>query len=159
MNSDKNLCLIQGRAGVGKSTVLNPIRVAHEENGLRLLGLAPTHKVAMDLKEDGFKEAKTCHAFLFAFKNNRETLNSNTLVIVDEAGMLGTELSVELFHTIKTSGAKLILVGDDRQLSSIARGGIFWLLAERYGAIELKEVRRQTIGWQKAVSQDLSQGT
>ncbi|HCC25456.1 MAG TPA: hypothetical protein DEP85_08135, partial [Holosporales bacterium] len=158
VNENRNLCLIQGRAGVGKSTVLTPIRMAHEESGFRVLGLAPTHKVALDLKADGFKEAKTCHAFLFAFKNNRETLNSNTLVVVDEAGMMGTELSVELFHVIKTSGAKLLLVGDDRQLSSVARGGAFGLLAERYGAVTLQEVRRQTIDWQKAVSEDLSKG-
>ncbi len=158
VNSTKNLCVIQGRAGVGKSTVLHPIRVAHEDHGFRVLGLAPTHKVALDLQEDGFKEAKTCHSFLFAFKNNRETLNSKTLVVVDEAGMMGTELSVELFHAVKTSGAKLLLVGDDRQLSSVARGGAFGHLAERYGAVELSEVRRQTIDWQKAVSEHLSQG-
>ncbi len=158
VNSEKNLCIVQGRAGVGKSTVLNPIRMAHEERGYRVLGLTPTHKVAQELKADGFEEAKTCHSFLFAFKNKRETLNSNTLVVVDEAGMLGTELSVELFHTMKASGAKLLLVGDDRQLSAVARGGVFGHLAERYGAIELQEVRRQTIDWQKAVSEDLSKG-
>ncbi|HCC24959.1 MAG TPA: hypothetical protein DEP85_05570, partial [Holosporales bacterium] len=158
VNSDRNLCIIQGRAGVGKSTVLTPIREAHEESGFRVLGLTPTNKVALDLKADGFKEAKTCHSFLFAFKNNRESLDSKTLVVVDEVGMMGTELSVELFHVIKTSGAKLLLVGDDRQLSAVARGGAFGHLAERYGAVELNEVRRQTIDWQKAVSEDLSKG-
>lgn len=84
VNSRQNLCLIQGRAGVGKSYVLNSIRKAHEASRFRVLGLALTHKVAMDLKKDGF-EAKTCHSFLFAFKNGREKLDSSTLVIVDEA--------------------------------------------------------------------------
>jgi len=158
VSSGQNFSIIQGRAGVGKSYVLDSIRTAHEASGYRVLGLAPTHKVAMDLKEDGFQEAKTCHAFLFAYKNNRETLNSNTLVVVDEAGMLGTELSVELFHAIKTSNAKLVLVGDNRQLSAVQQRGTFGLLAERYGAVELSEVRRQTIGWQKAVSEDFSKG-
>ena len=41
------------------------------------------------------------------------------------------------------AGAKLILVGDDRQLSSIERGGMFGVLKDRYGAAELTEVRRQ----------------
>jgi ATP-dependent exoDNAse (exonuclease V) alpha subunit len=41
------------------------------------------------------------------------------------------------------AGAKLILVGDDRQLSSIERGGMFGALKDRYGAAELAEVRRQ----------------
>lgn len=157
VNSAQNLCVIQGRAGVGKSYVLNAIREAHEASCFRVLGLAPTNKVAMDLKNDGFTDAKTCHSFLFRFKNGREKLDSNTIVIVDEAGMLGTTLSVELFNVIKNSGAKLILVGDDRQLSSVERGGAFGLLAERYGAAELRDVRRQTVEWQKTVSENLAE--
>lgn len=157
VNSGENLSLIQGRAGVGKSYLLDAIRVAHEAEGFRVLGLAPTNKVAMDLKKEGF-EAKTCHSFLFAYKNNRETLNSKTLVMVDEAGMLGTTLSVELLNVVKNSGAKLILVGDDRQLSSVERGGTFRFLSSRYEAVELNTVRRQTIGWQKDVSEVLAEG-
>lgn len=143
---------------MGKSYVLNGIRAAHETDGYRVIGLAPTNKVANDLQESGFKKAKTCHSFLFSLKNNRTTLDSNTLVVIDEAGMLGTELSVELFHVVKTSGAKLVLVGDDRQLSSVDRGGVFKTLLDRYESAELKDVRRQTISWQKAVSEDLSRG-
>ncbi len=158
VTSNKNLAIIQGRAGVGKSYVVDAIRRAHEEAGFRVLGLAPTHKVATALKESGFQEAKTCHSFLFAFKNNRDRLDSNTLVVVEEAGMMGSSLSVELFNAIKKKGAKLILVGDDRQLSSVERPGAFGMLAERYGAAELQEVRRQTINWQKTVSEDLSKG-
>jgi len=156
--SGETLSLIQGRAGVGKSYVLEAIRIAHKEEGYRVLGLAPTNKVAADLRQSGFEETKTCHNFLFSYKNNRDTLNSNTLVVVDEAAMLGTEVSVELFNVIKTTGAKLVLVGDDRQLSSVERGGTFRTLTKRYESVELNEVRRQTIHWQKAVSEDLSKG-
>ncbi|OJW49963.1 MAG: hypothetical protein BGO67_11485 [Alphaproteobacteria bacterium 41-28] len=138
--------------------MLDAIRLAHENEGYRVLGLAPTHKVASDLRESDFKDAKTCHGFLFAFKNNKEALDPKTLVVVDEAGMLGTELSVELFHAVKKSGAKLILVGDDRQLSSVHRGGVFRVLADRYNSAELRDVRRQTINWQKKVSEELSKG-
>lgn len=157
VSSEENMTLIQGRAGVGKSYLLKAIQSAHEAEGFRVLGLAPTNKVAMDLKKEGF-DSKTCHSFLFSYKNNRETLNSKTLVVVDEAGMLGTTLSIELFNAIKNSGAKLILVGDDRQLNSVERGGTFRYLTERYGAAELSEVRRQTIGWQKEISESLADG-
>lgn len=158
VNSDQNLCIIQGRAGVGKSYVLDSIRTAHEDDGYRVLGLAPTHKVTTALKDSGFKETNTCHGFLFALKNERDSLNSKTLVVVDEAGMMGSALSVELFNAVKKSGAKLVLVGDDRQLSSVDRPGAFGLLAERHGSAELREVRRQSVEWQKAISEDLSQG-
>lgn len=159
VQSGNNLCLIQGRAGVGKTYVLDAIRKAHESEGYRVLGLAPTHKVTQDLTQSGF-EAKTCHSFLFALKNNREQINTHTptVVIVDEAGMLGTTLSVELLHKIRKSGAKLICVGDDRQLSAVDRGGVFQSLLNRYPSVELTQVKRQSIGWQKMMSEDLSQG-
>lgn len=61
-------------------------------------------------------------------------------MVVDEAAMLGTEVSVELFNVIKTTGAKLVLVGDDRQLSSVECGGTFRTLTERYESVELKKL-------------------
>ncbi len=156
--SKENLCIIQGRAGVGKSHVLKAIREAHELRETRVIGLSPTHKVVQEMVKSGFKEASTCHAFLFAFKNNREQIDRNTLLIVDEASMLSNTLSIELFNIVRQRGAKLILVGDDRQLRSIKRGGLFGLLAERYASVELKNVMRQTIDWQKSVSECLSRG-
>ncbi|MBX9697069.1 MAG: AAA family ATPase, partial [Alphaproteobacteria bacterium] len=153
-----NFSIIQGRAGVGKSYVLRPIREVHESSGYRVIGLAPTHKVAEDLKEDGFKHATTCHAFLFALKNQRQQIDNQTLLIVDEAAMLSTDLQLELLHAAKKSGAKVLLVGDSRQLPSIQRGGMFEVLAEKFGAAEITEVRRQSVEWQKEVSECLSRG-
>jgi Ti-type conjugative transfer relaxase TraA len=153
-----NLSLIQGRAGVGKSYVLRPIREAYESSGYRVIGLAPTHKVAEDLKEDGFKESTTCHAFLFSLKNQRQQIDDKTFLIVDEAAMLSTDLQIELLHAAKKAGSKVLLVGDSRQLPSIQRGGMFEILAERLGAAEITEVRRQSIEWQREVSECLSRG-
>ena len=57
--------------------------------------------------------------------------------------MVDTKLMAMLTAHAYHSGAKLILVGDDRQLSSIDRGGMFGALKDRYGAAGLTEVRRQ----------------
>jgi Ti-type conjugative transfer relaxase TraA len=153
-----NLSIIQGRAGVGKSYVLRPIREAHESSGYRVIGLAPTHKVAEDLKEDGFRHATTCHAFLFALKNQRQQIDDKTLLVVDEAAMFSTDLQIELLHAAKKTGSKVLLVGDSRQLPSIQRGGMFEVLADTFNAAEITEVRRQTIEWQRDVSESLSRG-
>lgn len=153
-----NLSIIQGRAGVGKSYVLRPIREVHEASGYRVIGLAPTHKVAQDMLEEGFKEATTCHAFLFAQKNQRNTIDARTLLIVDEAAMLSTELQIELFNGARRAGSKVLLVGDSRQLSSIQKGGMFEVLAEKFGSVEITDVKRQPILWQKEVSEFLSRG-
>ena len=57
--------------------------------------------------------------------------------------MLDTKLMAELTAAAQDAGAKLILVGDDRQLASIDRGGMFGVLKDRYGAAALSEVARQ----------------
>ena len=57
--------------------------------------------------------------------------------------MLDTKLMAMITAHAHEAGAKLILAGDDRQLSSIERGGMFGALKDRHGAAELSEVKRQ----------------
>src|SRR5580700_11531424 len=93
---------------------------------------------------DGFRHGGTVHSELFALKNGRRQWDGRTVVMVDEAAMIDTKLMAELTQHARATGAKLILVGDDRQLASIDRGGMFGALKDRYGAAALTEVRRQT---------------
>ena len=108
-----------------------------------MIGLAPTNAVAQDMRADGFKHAATIHSEIFALNNGRRQWDDRTVVIVDEAAMIDTKLMAMLTSHAAAAGAKLILVGDDRQLSSIDHGGMFAVLKDRHGAAELAEVSRQ----------------
>ncbi len=152
------LKLIEGRAGTGKSHALGVIREAYEAAGHRVVGLAPTNAVAQDMKAAGFGEAGTAHAALFALKNGRSEWDRHTVVIVDEAAMLDSRITGELLTAARSSGIKLILAGDDRQLASIERGGLFTELKARHGAAEITEVTRQQVDWQRRAAQDLAEG-
>jgi hypothetical protein len=152
------LKLIEGRAGTGKSYTLAAVRAAHEAAGHRVMGLAPTNAVAQDLKADGFAEAGTVHAALFQMKNGRMALDRRTVLIVDEAAMLDTHVTGELLSEAKRAGAKVVLAGDDRQLGSIERGGMFSELRARHGAAEITEVTRQRVDWQRQAARDLAEG-
>jgi Ti-type conjugative transfer relaxase TraA len=152
------LKIIEGRAGTGKSYVLQAIRDAHEQAGRRVIGLAPTNAVAQDLKADGFSEAGTAHAELFRLKNGRTHWDRRTVVIVDEAAMLDSRATGEVLGEAQRSGAKVILAGDDRQLASIERGGLFTEMRQRHGAAEITEITRQRSDWQRAAARDLSEG-
>ena len=156
--SDGGLKLIEGRAGTGKSHVLGAVRAAHEAAGQRVIGLAPTNVVAQDLKAAGFAEAGTVHAALFALKNGRSAWDRHTVVVVDEAAMLDTRIAGELLAAARGAGAKLVLAGDDRQLASIERGGLFTELAARHGSAEITEITRQEVAWQRQAAQDLAEG-
>ncbi len=153
-----DLKLIEGRAGTGKSYTLSAIRDAHERDGKRVIGLAPTNAVAQDLTADGFKAARTVHAALFALKNGRDAFDRRTVLIVDEAAMLDTKVTGELLLAAREAGAKVILAGDDRQLASIERGGLFAALRERHGAATITEVTRQRVDWQRQAARDLAEG-
>ena len=142
--SDEGLALVAGQAGTGKSYTMAAIREAYEASGYRTVGLAPTNAVAQDMQRDGFRYARTIHSELFALNNRRAIWNRRTVIIVDEAAMIDTKLMAMLTAHAYHAGAKLILVGDDRQLSSIDRGGMFGALKDRYGSASLTEVRRQT---------------
>jgi len=139
----EGLAIIDGQAGTGKSYTMAAIRTAYESEGYRVTGLAPTNAVASDMGRDGFTRSGTVHGELFALKNGRTQWDDRTVVMLDEAAMLDTKLMAELTGAARDAGAKFILVGDDRQLASIDRGGMFGALKDRYGAAELSEVTRQ----------------
>ena len=139
----QGLALIDGQAGTGKSYTIAAIRAAYEQAGRDVIGLAPTNAVASDMRADGFRRGATVHSELFALANGRRSWTANTVVIIDEAAMLDTKLMALLTANATAAHAKLILVGDDRQLSSINRGGMFGALKDRYQAAELSEVKRQ----------------
>ena len=153
------LKIIEGRAGTGKSFTLAAIREAHERSGHEVIGLAPTNAVAQDLRgEGGFARAGTVHAELFRIKNGLTTWSRGTVVMVDEAAMLDSRVMGELFAEAKRAEAKLILAGDDRQLASIERGGLFAELRQRHGSVAITEVTRQNVDWQRQAARDLAEG-
>ena len=78
--------------------------------------------------------------------------------MIDEAGMVGTrQLERVLSHAAET-GAKVVLVGDPRQLQSIEAGAAFRSLHERHGGAKIGEVRRQRADWQREATRDLATG-
>src|SRR5256885_13478768 len=72
--------------------------------------------------------------------------------------MAGTRTLAELAHAVLRVEGKLVLVGDDRQLPEIEAGGSFHALAERVGAVELREVRRQREPWDREALAALRDG-
>ena len=152
------LALIDGQAGTGKSYTMNAIREVYTGAGYDVIGLAPTNAVAQDLHADGFKRAGTVHSELFALNNERTAWTPRTVVMVDEVAMLDTRMLAMVTAHAQHAGAKLVLVGDDRQLASIDRGGMFGVLKDRYGAAELSEVRRQTKNDDRRAAELMAEG-
>jgi len=155
---EEGIALIDGFAGTGKSRVTAPIREAYEAAGYRVIGLAWQNRVVQAMAKDGFEHADTVKRELFMLANGREKWDSKTVVMVDEAAMLDTAHLAMITAYARDAGAKLILAGDDRQLASIERGGLFSVLRDRYGAATLTEIRRQHSTDERRASEYFAEG-
>jgi conjugative relaxase-like TrwC/TraI family protein len=89
---------------------------------------------------------------------DERVLDERTVLVVDEAGMLGSRKLARLLDHAQDAGAKVVLVGDDKQLASIEAGGGFRGLRLRLGASTLTENRRQAQPWERQAVEHLRDG-
>jgi conjugative relaxase-like TrwC/TraI family protein len=145
----QGVAVVVGRAGTGKTFALGIARHAWQLDGYRLLAAAPTGIATMSLQGEGFEDVATCDRLLGDLRRGREQLNARTVLVVDEAGMVGSRKLGRLLEHAEQGQAKVVLVGDDRQLAAIDAGGGFRALRLRLGASELTENRRQHQAWER----------
>jgi hypothetical protein len=143
------VALVVGRAGTGKTFALGAARHAWQLDGYRPLACAPTGIATVSLEAEGFEEVATCDRLLADLDHSREQLDPRTVLVLDEAGMVGSRKLARLLEHAEQAQAKVVLVGDDRQLAAIDAGGGFRALRLRLGASELTENRRQQQAWER----------
>jgi hypothetical protein len=143
------VAVVVGRAGTGKTFALGIARHGWQLDGYRLLAAAPTGIAAMSLQGEGFEDVATCDRLLGDLDRGREQLDARTVLVIDEAGMVGSRNLTRLLEHAQQAQAKVVLVGDDRQLAAIDAGGGFRALRLRLGASELVENRRQQQAWER----------
>lgn len=123
---------IQGAAGAGKTTMLEAVRIEAEAQGWELKGLCPTGKAAAEMEAASGIKSQTVDSFLLE-KLRQEAAQEpgkKQVWIVDEMSMSGTRKTAEIIDTAREAGAKLILMGDTRQLQSIDAGRVHSVLQE-----------------------------
>jgi hypothetical protein len=142
LGQDAGFSILWGQAGTGKSHVLNAGCEAYEASGYNVVGLSHTNDVVQQMRADGFKQVGTLTSQLNAHRRGQLNWNRRTVLMVDEAAMVSTDMLAQLTGAAKQYGAKVILAGDDAQLPSIERGGMFETLRQSHGAAVLTEVMR-----------------
>jgi Ti-type conjugative transfer relaxase TraA len=147
---------VVGMAGAGKSTMLGAARQAWQAEGYEVRGAALAGKAADGLEESAGIRSRTLASLERSWERGRDTLNARTVLLIDEAGMVGSRQLSRVLAEADCAGAKVVLVGDPEQLQPIGPGAAFRAVAERIGFVELGEVRRQREGWQREASVDFA---
>ncbi len=129
--------------------------------------VAPSWK-AVDVIRTDTATAETMARAVTGFLNRIEkgeiALGPRTVVIADEAGMIGTRDLAALVEATGTAGAKLVLSGDTRQLAPVVAGAPMRLLVRALGAARMDEIQRQRGrsevegAWMRAASMDFAAG-
>jgi Ti-type conjugative transfer relaxase TraA len=152
------LGIVVGYAGTGKSAMLGVAREAWEAAGLEVRGVALSGIAAENLESGSGIASRTIASMEHGWQNGREMLTSRDVLVIDEAGMVGTRQLERVLSHAAEAGAKVVLVGDPQQLQSIEAGAAFRSIHDRHGGVEIHEVRRQRDDWQRDATRDLATG-
>lgn len=148
--------VVTGRAGTGKTYLLDAAREAWTASGHSVVGTAVAAAAAQGLQDETGIPSTTAYSLLNRVEQ-RGGFGPRTVVVVDEAGMIGTR-DLHRLVALAAEDTKFVLVGDDAQLPEIDAGGAFRHLGERLGTVELVENRRLRDVDQQATAEDIRQG-
>ncbi|MEU4292089.1 MobF family relaxase [Kribbella sp. NPDC026596] len=162
-----------GPAGTGKSRVVGALAKAWADPTLwagerrRMIGLAASQVATEVLAADGVT-ASNITRWLTAQQRIAEgaaspmeqawALRAGDLVVVDESAMANTSDLADIHNCCADAGAKLLLVGDHRQLAAIGAGGGMELVTANALTHGLTETRRFTAQWEGPASLRLREG-
>ena len=179
-----NLCMFAGIAGAGKTTALKGAIEAWKASGYTVVGAAPSGKAARVLGRKTDITSHTVHRLIgdLGISNTSRAIHvarqfgraakgkstwslpgeikidKNTVLVVDEAGMIGTEHMAKLIDYARRYGAMLVLLGDDAQLQAVDPGGPFHSLLQRLPAVEINDIRRQEHAWEAMMVKLVKEG-
>ena len=151
LRSRDRVMVVQGDAGVGKTSLLPDAVAGLREAGRDVHFFAPTHKAADELKARGFDAAGTLSSLLVS--EERQQTMKGGVIVLDEAGMVSVPDMAKLFRVAHEQEARVILMGDTKQHSSVARGDAMRLIETHAGIrpARVQEIVRQKGAYKEAV--------
>ncbi len=144
LSSSDRVTGFRGLAGTGKTTTLREFGRVVAQAGGEAVFLAPTAGAVDVLRKDGFKGAVTL-AKLLADPQAQAGISGRAVLVLDEAGAVGTSDMLRLLEIAQKRGARVVLSGDTGQHASVAQGDALRLIEEHsgYRFAVLGEIRRQ----------------
>jgi len=149
MTGGGDLKTIVGYAGTGKSRMLGAAREVWEQSGYRVLGATLSGIAAENLEASSEINSRTLASRFHYWDKGQELLTAKDILVIDEAGMIGSKEMASVIHEVEKHGAKVILVGDPEQLQAIGAGAAFRSILKHTSFGELTEIRRQKEEWQR----------
>jgi conjugative relaxase-like TrwC/TraI family protein len=166
--SGARVSLALAPAGTGKTTAMATLARAWKDSGGGVVGLSPSANAAQILRADIDTDTDTVDKFLWLQGHPDavhdparawlDAIDASTLIIIDEAGKAGTLALDAVITEALRRGASVRLIGDDKQLSAIAAGGVLRDIEALTDSLTLTEVMRFTSRGEAAATLALRNG-
>ncbi len=150
--------ILQGSAGAGKSSAMAVLNSAYLKQGLSVIGTAIAKKAADNLTGESGINSYTVAKLLSDSERGRNHFSKADVLVVDEAGQLGTKQLNKLLHLAQEHNAKVILVGEDKQLDAIELGGCLRFLTQKLNCSRIEKIKRQRESWARTAVMQLRDG-
>jgi conjugative relaxase-like TrwC/TraI family protein len=154
------VAVIEAGAGTGKTTIARVLVDAAMRCGLKVQGLAPSWVAADELGASTAIPVQAIARWRHDLaRGHVAVLDADTLLILDEAGMVGTRDMEAVLTAAAAAGARVVCLGDRRQLAAVAGAAPLRAVVDALGRhATLGEVRRQAVPWQCAASVLMARG-
>jgi Ti-type conjugative transfer relaxase TraA len=133
VTNGRDLGVVVGHAGTGKSAMLGVAREAWQAAGYEVRGVALSGIAAENLESGSAIASRTIASMEHGWQQGRDLLTTRDVLVIDEAGMVGTRQLERVLAHAAEAGAKVVLVGDIKQLQAIEAGAAFRSIHERHG--------------------------
>lgn len=153
--STDGVVVIEGAAGAGKTYALDACREALQAAGHDVVGLALAARAAEGMEAEAGIPSRT----LASWMGSLESLRHGGVVVLDEAGMVGSRQLAEVVKLTLAFNRKLVLVGDSHQLQPIGAGAAFRALGDHLGRTVVDENVRQREPWERDALRELRDGS
>lgn len=147
-----SIAVVVGRAGTGKTSMLKVAAEIWKDAGYIVLGGALAGKAAEGLQNGAHIQSRTLASWQYRWNVGKDRIDSRTVFIVDEAGLVGSRQMAAFLQVVKDAGAKIVLIGDAEQLQPIEAGAAFRAIADKVGYVELETILRQRDDWMRKAS-------
>jgi Ti-type conjugative transfer relaxase TraA len=165
----KDISLLIGRPGTGKSTVMSSLVKEYTDKGYNVFGAAHSAVATINLADAAGIKASTLSKWQYDW-NLRDTkeakgevvtkllpnLTNKDVLIIDEMSMVDLKTMNYFISKAKDAGSKIIFVGDDNQFSAVGLAGASDKLVEKVDNVVLNEVFRQKRQLDKEITNDLA---
>ena len=139
----RRVAVIEGAAGSGKTTTLRPITDLYREHGYDIVPTAVAWRTAVALGDDCDARPYCVDKLLKLAAKGQIAIGKDTLIVVDEAGMLSTRQAHHVLQLSERHGAKVVFAGDTRQQQPVEAGPGLRLIRDVAGSVRVDRIRRQ----------------